>query len=144
MEVLFLSPANKLWPVLYFLVAEIPNSIQFIVYSPISQITNLPQRALQSVHIRHPWPLTSHRIRKNSPPQKNSFSTPNLSKANIWSLARCLKLTPCPPSGVRLGRVREGKPLSTRHMCVSSNCKCRFPSILGSLKSRFVLQVAPF
>jgi len=27
------------------------NSIQFIVYSPISQITNLPQRAVQSVHI---------------------------------------------------------------------------------------------
>jgi len=28
---------------------------------------NLPQRALQSVHIRHPCPRTSHRIRKNSP-----------------------------------------------------------------------------
>jgi len=28
--------------------------IQFILYSPISQIMNLPQRALQSVHIRHP------------------------------------------------------------------------------------------
>jgi len=41
------------------------SSIQFILYSPISQMTNLPQRALQSVHIRHPWPLTSHRIRKN-------------------------------------------------------------------------------
>jgi len=42
------------------------NSIQFILYSTISQITNLPQRAFQFVHIRHPWPLTSHRIRKNS------------------------------------------------------------------------------
>jgi len=31
--------------------------IQFILYSPISQNTNVPQRALQSVHIRHP--LTS-------------------------------------------------------------------------------------
>jgi len=30
------------------------NSVPFILYSPISQITNLPQRALQSVHIRHP------------------------------------------------------------------------------------------
>jgi len=27
------------------------NSIQFILYSPISQITKLPQRALQSVHV---------------------------------------------------------------------------------------------
>jgi len=42
------------------------NSIQFILYSPLLQNTNFPQRALQSVHIRHPWPLTSHRIRKNS------------------------------------------------------------------------------
>jgi len=36
---------------------------------PISQFTNLPERALQSlqsVHIWHPWPLTSHRIRRNS------------------------------------------------------------------------------
>jgi len=32
----------------------------------MSQVKNLPQRALQSVWIRHPWPLTSHRIRKNS------------------------------------------------------------------------------
>jgi len=32
---------------------------------PISQITN-SQRALQSEHVRHPWPLTSHRIRRNS------------------------------------------------------------------------------
>jgi len=32
-------------------VAEAFNSIQFILYSPISQITNLPQKALQSVHI---------------------------------------------------------------------------------------------
>jgi len=29
-------------------------------------MSNLPQRGLQSVYIRHPWPLTSHRIRKNS------------------------------------------------------------------------------
>jgi len=51
------------------------NSIQFILYSPISQITNVPQRALQSVHIRHPWPLTSHRIRRNSPKNwKNPFT----------------------------------------------------------------------
>jgi len=42
------------------------NSSQFILYSPISQITNSPPRALQSVRIRHPWPLTSHRIRKKS------------------------------------------------------------------------------
>jgi len=28
--------------------------IQFILYSPLSQITNLPQRALQSVHIDIP------------------------------------------------------------------------------------------
>jgi len=42
------------------------NSIQFILYSPSSQITNFPQRALQSVPIRHPCPKTSHRIRKNS------------------------------------------------------------------------------
>jgi len=35
------------------------------LYSPFSQITNLSQSALQSVH-RHPWPLTSHRIRNNS------------------------------------------------------------------------------
>jgi len=44
-------------------------SIQFnsvYLYSPISQITNLSRSALQSVHIRHPWPLTSHWIRKNS------------------------------------------------------------------------------
>jgi len=34
------------------------NSIQFIFYSPFSQITHLPQRALQSVHIDIPdlWP----------------------------------------------------------------------------------------
>jgi len=50
------------------------NSIQFVVYSPISQITNLPQRALQSVHIRHPWPLTSHRTRKNSQKIEKNFS----------------------------------------------------------------------
>jgi len=30
------------------------NSIQFLLYSRMSQITNLPQRALQSVHLRHP------------------------------------------------------------------------------------------
>jgi len=30
------------------------------------KITNSPQRASQSVHIRHPWPLTSHWIRKNN------------------------------------------------------------------------------
>jgi len=30
------------------------NSTQFILYSPISKITNLPQRALQSVDMRHP------------------------------------------------------------------------------------------
>jgi len=41
-------------------------SIQFISCSPISQITNLPSRALQSVHRRHLCPKTSHRIRKNS------------------------------------------------------------------------------
>jgi len=29
---------------------------QFILYSPFSQITNLPQRALQSVHIDIPVP----------------------------------------------------------------------------------------
>jgi len=29
-------------------------SIQLILYRPISQITYLAQRALQSVHIRHP------------------------------------------------------------------------------------------
>jgi len=32
------------------------NSIQFIFYSPFSQITDLPQRALQSVHIDIPVP----------------------------------------------------------------------------------------
>jgi len=35
-------------------------SIQFIFYSPRSQITNSPQRVLQSGHRRHPWPLTFH------------------------------------------------------------------------------------
>jgi len=35
-------------------------SNQFILYSPISQIKNLPQRALQSVHIRHPSDLWPH------------------------------------------------------------------------------------
>jgi len=34
------------------------NSIQFNLYCPKSQITNLPQRAVRSGHIRHPWPLT--------------------------------------------------------------------------------------
>jgi len=43
------------------------NLIQSILYSPLSQITNLPKRALQSVHIQHPCPRTSHWIRKNSP-----------------------------------------------------------------------------
>jgi len=39
------------------------NSLQFILYSPFSQITNLPQSALQSVHIDipvpgpQPWPI---------------------------------------------------------------------------------------
>jgi len=42
------------------------NSIQFILYSPLSKITNLPQRALQSVHIWQPCPRTSQRIRKIS------------------------------------------------------------------------------
>jgi len=32
------------------------NFIQFILYSPFSQITNLPQSALQSVHIDIPDP----------------------------------------------------------------------------------------
>jgi len=32
------------------------NSIQFILYCPFSQITNVPQRALQSVHIDIPVP----------------------------------------------------------------------------------------
>jgi len=42
------------------------NSIQIILYSPISKINNLPQRALQSVTILHPCLRTSLRIRKNS------------------------------------------------------------------------------
>jgi len=32
------------------------NSIQFILYRPFSHITNLPQRALESVHIDIPVP----------------------------------------------------------------------------------------
>jgi len=41
------------------------NSIQFILYRPISEITNLPQRDLQSVHIRHHLTFDlSHRMRK--------------------------------------------------------------------------------
>jgi len=50
------------------------NSIQFILYSPISHITNLPQRALQSLHIRHPCPRTSHRITKNTQEIEKSLS----------------------------------------------------------------------
>jgi len=42
------------------------NSIHFIFYSPKSQITNSPQKDLQSVQIWHPCPRTSHRIRKKS------------------------------------------------------------------------------
>jgi len=42
------------------------NSIQLIMYSPESDITNLPQRDLQYLH-NHPCPRTSHRIRINSP-----------------------------------------------------------------------------
>jgi len=49
-------------------------SIQFILYSPKSQITNLPQLALQSEHIRHPCPRTSHRIRNNSQEIEKQFS----------------------------------------------------------------------
>jgi len=36
------------------------NSIQFILYRPISQMYTF------CTHTLHPWPLTSHRIRKNS------------------------------------------------------------------------------
>jgi len=45
------------------------NSIQFIFYSPLSQITNYPQRALQSVHIDIPdlWP----HIGSGTTPKKN-------------------------------------------------------------------------
>jgi len=50
------------------------DSIQFIWYSPLSEITNLPQRALQSVHIRHPCPRTSHGIRKNSQEKEKTLS----------------------------------------------------------------------
>jgi len=40
------------------------NSIYFV--KPNITNSNFPQRALQSVHIRHPCPRTSHRIRNNS------------------------------------------------------------------------------
>jgi len=64
---LYTSISNCFWLVQF-------NSIQFILSCPISQITNLPQRAFQSVHIRHAWPLTSHRIRKNSPKIEEKLS----------------------------------------------------------------------
>jgi len=44
------------------------------VYSSISQITNVAQRALQSVHIRHPWPLTFH-IESEKTPKKYFLKT---------------------------------------------------------------------
>jgi len=51
----------QLFDLLIFLIQF--NSVY--LYSPISKIRNLPQRALQSIHIWHPWPRTSHQIRKN-------------------------------------------------------------------------------
>jgi len=52
-----------------FILCVVVVVVQFILYSPSTHITNSPQRALQYVHIDIPdlWPLTSHRIRKNSP-----------------------------------------------------------------------------
>jgi len=47
--------ANETWTKLF-------NSVYFVQ----PNITNSPQRALQPVHIQHPWPLTSHRITNNS------------------------------------------------------------------------------
>jgi len=43
------------------------SSLEFILYSPKSQITNPPQRALQSVHIRH---LAGPHIGSGNTPQK--------------------------------------------------------------------------
>jgi len=40
----------------------------------------LSSEALQSVHTRHPWPLTSHRIRNNS----QEIEEKNLSQGNKW------------------------------------------------------------
>jgi len=48
------------------------NSIQFILNNPISQITNVPQRALQSVHIDIP-DLTSEQ-EKLQKHRKNPFT----------------------------------------------------------------------
>jgi len=58
------GPAPHIWVLSELPFSEVQfNPMVYIFYSPISQITNLPS---QSVRIRHPWPLTSHRIRKNS------------------------------------------------------------------------------
>jgi len=51
------------------------NSIQFILYTPKLQITNLPWRDLQCLHIRHPCPRTSHWNRKNSQKPRGNHST---------------------------------------------------------------------
>jgi len=44
------------------------NSIQFILYSPLSKSTHLPQRALQSVHID--IPVSGPRIGSGKTPKK--------------------------------------------------------------------------
>jgi len=72
------------------------NSIQFILYSPISQITNLPRRALQSEHINHPWLRASNRIRKNSSWFHKQNRTMKHFLLHIFSFSYSSKL--CTPS----------------------------------------------
>jgi len=77
------------------------DSIQFCLFCipPISQITNFKransQRALQSVHIWHPCPRTSHRIRKNSPKnRKKTFHCEKKKGRNLQDCNRGGSLTP--------------------------------------------------
>jgi len=63
-----LQPKHERRATLYFSPFQF-NSVYFVKFN----ITNskYSQRALQSVHVRHPCPSISHRIRKNSPKKYN-------------------------------------------------------------------------
>jgi len=73
------------------------NSLQFILYCPQSNIRNLPQRALQSVHIRHPCPRTSQTPHKNCKILSQGKKGRNLQESNIplpgWTEAKDVMCT---------------------------------------------------
>jgi len=66
--------------------------LRFIFYSPKSQITNLSKRALQSVHIRHPWPLWPHIGSGKTPKKRWCMLVTEPSCIKTWMFVSIIKM----------------------------------------------------